>query len=112
MWVLCVECTRVSVPAVVVLAGTAAFLGTAASLGTDAVLVGTAAFLGTGVGIVAVVLASMRGRCFRCVLCIFVQGMLGAAECTWVLAAVLVFAGIGVGTGLGVVLQTLVCSFA
>ena len=76
MWVLCVECTRVSVPAVVVLAGTAAFLGTAA------VLVGTAALLGTGVGIVAVVLASMRGRCFRCVLCTFVRGMLGAAECT------------------------------
>ena len=106
MWVPCVECTRVSVPAVV-LAGTAAFLGTAA------VLVGTAAFLGTGVGIVAVVLASMRGKCFHCVLCIFVQGMLGAAECTWVHVAAVAFAGIGVGIGLvGVVPQTLVCSFA
>ena len=57
------------------------------------------------------VLASMRGRCFRCVLCTFVRGMLGAAECRWVHFAA-VFVGIGVGTGLGVVLETLVCSFA
>ena len=99
------RCTLVFVPAVV-LAGTAAFVGTVA------VLVGTAASLGTDVGIVAVVLASMRGRCFRCVLCIFVQGMLDAAECTWVHVAAVAFAGIGVGIGLGVVLQTLVCSFA
>ena len=100
------RCTLAFVPAVV-LAGTAAFVGTAA------VLVGTAASLGTDVGIVAVVLASMRGRCFRCVLCIFVQGMLGAAECTWVHVAAVAFAGIGVGIGLvGVVPQILVCNFA
>ena len=58
------------------------------------------------------VLASMRGRCFRCVLCIFVQGMLGAAECMMVPFAAFASVGIGVGIGLGVVLQTLVCSFA
>ena len=109
MWVLCVECTCVSVPAAVVLAGTAAFLGTAASLGTAAVLVGTAAFLGTDVGIVAVVLASMRGRYCRCVLCIFVQGMLGVVGCMRVPFAAFASVGIGVCIGRGVVLQILVC---